>query len=183
MSLSANGIPCNAPRCLPAAISAAAAFACRRARSNVGVMNARVCASYCSTRWMSASSNSTGESFRAAIRRASSVIGRSWSSVVMGALIVLQRPGVVKRAVTASASRLGQPLHRQLADRLAHRGADLGRVAVVHPVVDTPDGDFLHEVVDAAPRAHRAAGGVAGGAELRHRTGAELGGQHGAERG
>src|SRR2546423_1186299 len=167
MSLSANGIPCNAPGCVPAVISAAAAFACRRARSNVGVMNARVCASWSSTRRISVSTSSTGESLRAAMRPESLAIDRSWSSVV----------------VTASASRLGQPLHRELADRLAHRGADLGRVAVVHPVVDAPDGDFLHEVVDAAPRAHRAAGGVAGGAELRHRTGAELGGQDGAERG
>src|SRR5947207_116822 len=167
MSLSANGIPCNAPRCVPAAISVSAAFACRRAKSNVGVMKARVWASWSSTRRISVSTNSTGDNFRPATRRESSTIERSWSSVV----------------VTASASRLGQPLHRQLADRLAHRGADLGRVAVVHPVVDAPDGDFLHEVVDAAPRAHRAAGGVAGGAELRHRTGAELGGQHGAERG
>src|SRR6267378_262555 len=167
MSLSANGIPCNAPRCLPAATSAAASFACRRARSNVGVMNACNCASWSSTCRISVSTSSTGESLRAAMRPESSAIDRAWSSVV----------------VTASASRLGEPLRRELADRLAHCGADLRRVAVVHPIVDAPDGDFLHEVADAVPCAYRAAGGVADGAELRHRAGAELGGQHGAERG
>ena len=62
-------MPCSGPRDRPAAISASACRACRRARSNVGVMKARVWASYCSTRWISASTSSTGDSLRAAIRR------------------------------------------------------------------------------------------------------------------
>ena len=76
-------MPCSAPRYRPAAISASAALACCRARSNVRVMNACVWSSYCSTRWMSASTSSTGESFRAAIWRESSAIERSCSSVAM----------------------------------------------------------------------------------------------------
>src|SRR5258705_2591453 len=83
MSLSPNGMPWSGPRDRPVAISASACRACRRSRSNVVVMKARVCASYCSTRWMRASSSSTGDSFRAAIRRDSSASERSWRSVVM----------------------------------------------------------------------------------------------------
>src|SRR5256885_635197 len=49
-------------------------------------MKARVCVSYRSTCWISASVSSTGESFRAAISPASSAIERSWSSVAMGVL-------------------------------------------------------------------------------------------------
>src|SRR5215831_5460122 len=84
MSLSPNGMPCSGPRCWPPAISASAFRACRRARSNVGVMKARVCASKRSTRWISASVSSTGESLRAAISPESSAIERSCRSVAMG---------------------------------------------------------------------------------------------------
>src|SRR5215470_7222735 len=84
MSLSPNGIPCSGPRLWPPAISASAARAWRRARSNVGVMNACVCASKRSTRWISASVSSTGESLRAAISPESSAIERSCRSVAMG---------------------------------------------------------------------------------------------------
>src|SRR6266852_1362371 len=83
MSLSPKGMPCSGPRDRPAASSASACRACRRARSNVGVMNARVWVSYCSMRWISASIRSTGDSFRAAIRRESSAIERSCRSAVM----------------------------------------------------------------------------------------------------
>ena len=61
-----------------------------------------------------------------------------------------------------SASRRGKALHRELTDLLAHGGADLRRVAVVHPVVDARHRDLLHEVADAVPRPHGAAGGRAG---------------------
>src|SRR5207245_270287 len=77
MSFSANGIPWSAPRYRPAAISASACFACWRARSNVRVMNACVCRSYCSTRRISASTSSRGDSFRAALRLESSAIERT----------------------------------------------------------------------------------------------------------
>src|SRR5215510_4110359 len=94
MSLSANGIPCNGPRLLPAAISASAARACRRASSNVGVMNARVSPSKRSMRAISASVSSTGESLRAATSCESSAIERSCSSVVMAlSLCEPSRPG------------------------------------------------------------------------------------------
>src|SRR4030095_4105414 len=53
-----------------APVSPSAVLACRRARSKVRVMKACVCSSYCSTRAISASTSSTGESFRAASRRA-----------------------------------------------------------------------------------------------------------------
>ena len=62
-------MPCSGPRCGPPRSRPRPRRACRRARSNVGVMKARVWASYCSTRWISASTSSTGDSFRAAIRR------------------------------------------------------------------------------------------------------------------
>src|SRR5438552_7346145 len=81
MSFSANGIPWRAPRYLPAAISASASRAWLRARSNVRVMNACVWASYVSTRRISASTSSTGESLREAISPDSSAIERSWMSV------------------------------------------------------------------------------------------------------
>src|SRR5947209_1980074 len=83
MSLRAKGTPCKGPRGPPAAISASASLAWRRARSNVRVMKARVWPSYCSTRWISASTSSTGESFRAAIRLPSSAIERSCRSLPM----------------------------------------------------------------------------------------------------
>src|SRR6266478_3692710 len=83
MSLRAKGTPCKGPRGPPAAISASASFAWRRARSNVRVMKARVWPSYCSTRWISASTSSTGESFRAVIRLPSSAIERSCRSLPM----------------------------------------------------------------------------------------------------
>src|SRR6185503_15280250 len=82
MSLSPNGMPCSGPRERPAAISASAWRAWRRARSKVGGMKARVCASYRSTRRISASVSSTGDSVRDAIRRESSAIERSWRSVM-----------------------------------------------------------------------------------------------------
>src|ERR1700737_1319507 len=84
MSLSPNGTPWSGPRDRPAEISAAACRACRRARSNVRVTKARVWASYCSTRWISASTSSTGERLRSAISFDSAAIDRSWRSAVMG---------------------------------------------------------------------------------------------------
>src|SRR5882672_5232983 len=83
MSLRPKGTPCNGPRGPLVAMSASACLAWRRARSKVRVMKARVWPSYCSTRWISASTSSTGESFRAAIRLPSSAIDRSCRSLPM----------------------------------------------------------------------------------------------------
>src|ERR1700730_8621066 len=84
MSLSPNGTPWSGPRDGPAEISASAWRACRRARSNVRVMKARVWVSCCSTRWISASTSSTGERRLSAICFDSAAIDRSWRSAVMG---------------------------------------------------------------------------------------------------
>ena len=50
----------------------------------------------------------------------------------------------------------------QLADLLAHRGTNLRRVAVVHPVVDASHRNLLREVADGVPRAYRAPCGRTG---------------------
>src|SRR5262249_11419191 len=65
-----------------------------------------------------------------------------------------------------SADRLGEALHRELPDLLAHRPTDLCRVAVVHAVVDASHRNLLGELPDARPRAHGPAGRRAGRAEL-----------------
>src|SRR5262245_61538768 len=58
-------------------------------------MNACVCASCCSTRWMSASVSSTGESFRDWIRFESSAIERSWRRSEDGAVSVAILPSLL----------------------------------------------------------------------------------------
>ena len=67
----------------------------------------------------------------------------------------------------ASAHRLREAPHRQLADLRPHRGSHFRRVAVVHAVEDARESDLLRECADARPRPHRAARGVAGGAQGR----------------
>src|SRR4026207_1614304 len=85
MSLSPKGMPWRCPRGRPAAISASAWRPWRRARSHVGVMNERSWPSRASARAISASASSTGDSFRAAISRDSSMSESSCRSATAAA--------------------------------------------------------------------------------------------------
>src|SRR5256885_9542734 len=51
------------------------------------------------------------------------------------------------RPESAPRDRSGEASRRELSDLLAHRGADLTRVAVVHSIVDARDGNLLIEFV------------------------------------
>src|SRR2546429_8213135 len=85
------------------------------------------------------------------------------------------------RPESAPRDRSGEASRRELSDLLAHRGADLTRVAVVHSIVDARDGNLLHEVVDTRPRAHGTRRGRTGRAQLGRGAGADLGREHDVE--
>src|SRR5262245_19348768 len=115
--------------------------------------------------------------------RAWTLAGATTQASVRSTAIVV-RPNrilvLIARSSSGSAGR--DALHRQLPDLLPHCRAHLGRVPVVHAVVDAGLRDLGHEFVRAAPGAHDAASRRARRAEGRRSATADLRREHRAER-